>query len=316
MRWPAFPLNPIIQRELRSRVRGRRVFIVLVVHTLLLSLLAGIIYTTVYYEQAYRYTYAATSYGGTPVSLVEYGPTLGKALFFGTVLLLLAIFSFVAPAFGAGAIAGERERQTYDTLLLTNLHPGQIVWGKIGAVFALMLLFIAVSLPVQSLAFLLGGVALIEFVIAGLSLLVSVLAFSAVGLFFSSLARTTSVAVSLAYGLIVPIVYGIPFLVLFLTEGPPSRFFDQLSGLLEGLYTYSMIFLMSINPFFAAILTAEAAADGQGYLIYSSSTFGPVNNVYGVWTPSPWLIYAGFYLLLTVLAVWLATRRVRQASGI
>jgi len=35
------------------------------------------------------------------------------------------------PALIAGAIAGERERQTWDALVLTRLRPAEIIWGKL-----------------------------------------------------------------------------------------------------------------------------------------------------------------------------------------
>jgi ABC-type transport system involved in multi-copper enzyme maturation permease subunit len=37
----------------------------------------------------------------------------------------------LTPALVAGTIAGERERQTWDALVLTRLGPGEIIWGKL-----------------------------------------------------------------------------------------------------------------------------------------------------------------------------------------
>ena len=310
-----YKINPIISREMRSRMRGRRAFIVLTVHALLLSLLAGIIYISLYFDYVTRsYSSFNSSYSAIPSA--EFGPVFGKALFIGTVMLLFAIFSFVAPAFGAGAIAGERERQTYDTLLLTSLRAGQIVWGKIGAIFVLMVLFIVLSFPIQSIAFIFGGVAIAELFIATLGLLVTVLAFSAIGLYISSLVRTTTIAVSISYGIIIPIVYGIPFLILFLTEGLPRAFFDFSNSVAEYLYTYGVVFLMSINPFFAAALTGDAAADGQGFFFYTTRHVGPLNSSGRLWMVSPWLIYVFFYMGLTFLSIRLAVRRVRKISRV
>jgi ABC-type transport system involved in multi-copper enzyme maturation permease subunit len=37
----------------------------------------------------------------------------------------------VGPVFSAGSVCGERERQTLDLLLVTNISPWQILWGKL-----------------------------------------------------------------------------------------------------------------------------------------------------------------------------------------
>ncbi|MEZ6075012.1 MAG: ABC transporter permease subunit [Pirellulaceae bacterium] len=41
----------------------------------------------------------------------------------------------VAPVFSAGALTSERERQTLELLLTTQLQPWQILWGKLLAGF-------------------------------------------------------------------------------------------------------------------------------------------------------------------------------------
>jgi hypothetical protein len=68
--------------------------------------------------------------------------------------LLLGLFSFwpsflcpaLVPALIAGTIAGERERQTWDALVLTRLLPKDIIWGKLLArLFPLALLTLVLA---------------------------------------------------------------------------------------------------------------------------------------------------------------------------
>jgi len=304
-------LNPIIIREMRGRMRGRRGFIVLTVHTLLLALLTGITYATVYYEEINSYNYNAAV-----VSMAENGPILGKATFIGTVMLLLAIFSFIAPAFGAGAIAGEKERQTYDTLLVTTLAGRQIIFGKLGAILVQLILFMFVSLPILSMAFWFGGIALIEVGLAALGLVVTLFAFTTIGLYISSRVRTTTIAVSIAYAILIPVVYGIPIFIFFVTEGPFDILFESDSDLLQLILDYILIFLMAINPFFAAVLTGEAAANGHGYFFYSDSRVGPVYNSHQYWMISTWLIYVTFYTLIGLALLVATVRRVGRVSHV
>ena len=147
--------NPVIINELRSRMRGKRTFIVLTVHLLVLSGLVLTIYFTIYEQTQY---YQGNYYGGSFQQVLEASAILGKSVFFGVVILLLFFTSLVGPAFTAGAIVSEKERQTYDLLAITSLSPKAIVIGKLSAIVILMGLLILASLPFQTMAYFFGGV--------------------------------------------------------------------------------------------------------------------------------------------------------------
>ncbi len=299
-------INPIIIREMRGRMRGRRAFVVMTIYLMLMSCMAGSVYTFIYSENV-----SSNAYGLTAPN-IQYGPIIGKSIFTGTVLLLLTIISFIAPAFTAGAIAGERERQTYEMLLITPLRAAQIVWGKLGAVFTFLLLLILASLPIQSLAFLFGGVVLAEVLIAALGLLVTALAFGALGLFISSLTRTTMAAIIMSYGIGIPFIYGLPFILLYLGSAVAPNF-----GLLNApslpimlFLIYGLGFIASINPFGSAILTGVAAANGKGYFFFTVTV-----DTVTLWLVSPWLIYVAFYILVTIALFLLTIWRVGSVSS-
>jgi ABC-type transport system involved in multi-copper enzyme maturation permease subunit len=299
-------INPIITSEMRSRMRGRRAFVALTLYLMLVSCLAGSVYSAIYAENITYYNLATPN--------LQYGPVIGKGIFIGTTLLLLSIISFIAPGFTAGAIAGERERKTYEVLLTTPLPAFQIVWGKLGAVFSFLLLLILASLPIQMMALLFGGVAPIEVVIAALGLLITALSFGALGLYISSLVRTTIVATVITYGIGIPFIYGLPFILLyvggsFLSGFNPLLQFNPVLILLAVVLLYGGGFLLSINPFGAALLTGILAADGRGYFFFSEK-FGSVT----LWFVSPWLVYVSFYTLLTILLIFLTVRRVAKIS--
>lgn len=300
-------INPIIMSEMRSRMRGRRAFIALTLFLMFLSCMAGSIYATSYATQNVSYNLAAPS--------IQYGPIIGKGIFTGITLLLLSLISFIAPGFAAGAIAGEREHQTYEVLLITPLSAFQIVWGKLGAVFGFLLLLILASLPIQSMALLFGGVAPVEVMIAALGLLITALAFGALGLYISSLARTTMIAIVITYGIAIPFVYALPLLLLYfgsLFASPfyyPMTQFEPIPIFLMALLIYGIGFLLSINPFSSALLTGSAAASGKGYFFFSERIGSTT-----LWFVSPWLVYVIFHTLLTLLLVFLTVRRLSQMS--
>lgn len=298
-------VNPLIISDMRSRMRGRRAFIALTLFLILVSCVAGGIYAAVYSS--------SMTYGRAGALGIQYGPVIGKAIFAGITLLLLSLISFIAPGFTAGALAGERERKTYDVLVVTPLRPHQIVLGKLGAVFGFLMLLILASIPILSMALLFGGVAPVEVLIAALALLVTTLAFGALGLYISSLMRSTLVAMVIAYGIGLPFVYGLPFLLYYFSGIvyliAPMLTLDPAQELLAIVTMYGLGFLLSINPISAAILTSIAAASGKGYFFFSL----PIGST-NLWLVSPWLVYVIFHLLLAWLLIVLTIRRVAQIS--
>jgi ABC-type transport system involved in multi-copper enzyme maturation permease subunit len=306
-------INPIIVNEMRTRMRGCRAYVILTVYLIVISCTTGSMYTSMYEDSN-----SQNSLYNVTTPDIQSAPSVGKAIFTGTTFLLLILISHIAPAFTAAAISGERERQTYEILSVTPLAARQIVWGKLGAVFWFLLLLILTSLPVQSLAFLFGGVALTELIIASIVLMVTALAFGAFGLYISSLNRTTMVSIIFTYSITLPFIYGLPFMVLFLF----SFFFpfvvllgSQSSELLAIVYTFLMIyiggFLLSINPFSSAILTMLVAANGKGYFFFTEQ----INYQWTVPLVSPWIIYVTFGILMTLLLTFLTSRRISQISN-
>jgi hypothetical protein len=93
-------VNPIVIKELMSRMRGVRAFALL---TGVLLLLAGVSYTL------YRIVLATTRH---PIASI--GPEVGQTLFVGLTLVELLMICLVTPAITAGAVSGERERLTLE----------------------------------------------------------------------------------------------------------------------------------------------------------------------------------------------------------
>src|SRR5258707_12912768 len=136
--------NPVVLKELRGRMRGTRAFVVLTVYLTLMSGFALLLY--VLYATSLNYS------GVTP------GGTIGRVLFIGIVGVELFLVTFIAPTFTAGAISGERERQTYDLLRTTLLPASRLIIGKLISALSYVFLLLLAAIPLQSLAFLFGGV--------------------------------------------------------------------------------------------------------------------------------------------------------------
>lgn len=283
--------NPIIVNELRSRMRGARAYWILAGYLFLLSALALIIYMVIYEQtQNYGQNYY---YGGGFQQMLQASANMGKAIFYGTALLLLFIVSLLGPAFTAGSIAGERDHQTLDLLTITTLKPRAIVLGKLNAVLVFMGLLILAMLPFQSMAYFFGGVAFSEILLSILVLALTTLLFCSVGLFVSSFSRSVTIANMINYAVVVPLLLGVPFLAIVFSIFSSGLFLGpSLSDppfILAAILSYIFLFFLSINPLTMAI-TSEMFIQETGHYFFSVENFFNHN----IPIVAPWLIYVIF----------------------
>jgi ABC-type transport system involved in multi-copper enzyme maturation permease subunit len=190
------PLNPVLARELKQRMRGRHVWLVL---TLYLTVLAVIL----------RWVYLAAardSFNGGFDLLAS--ATAGRAIFQWLLFFMLLLVCFIVPGLTAGAISGERERQTMVALQLTLLRPRSIVAGKLLASLAFVVLLIIASLPLVTVPFLVGGVSLGEVVKGMWMVLATAVTLACLTLACSAVLRRTQAATVVAYGLTLALVLG------------------------------------------------------------------------------------------------------------
>ena len=192
-------VNPIIVKELRSRLRGGRTYVIL---TIFLIGMAALCYAVlrVYQSQARI---------GQPIISAH----VGKGLFAALALAETLLVTFLTPAVTAGAISSEKEQLTYDMLVATPLRPGRILSGKLIATLSYILLLIFTAVPLGSIVLIFGGVAPSDLLAALALLLVVALAFGMVGLLCSAVARRSITATILAYSVVLALTVGSYFAV-------------------------------------------------------------------------------------------------------
>ncbi len=191
------PLNPVLARELKQRMRGRHVWLVVTLYLAVLALILRWVYVT-----ATR----TDSFGGGFDLLAS--ATAGRAIFQWLLFFMLLLVCFIVPGLTAGAISGERERQTMVALQLTLLRPRSIVAGKLLASLAFVVLLIIASLPLVTVPFLVGGVSLPEVVKGLWMVLATAVTLACLTLACSALLRRTQAATVVAYGLTLGLVLG------------------------------------------------------------------------------------------------------------
>ncbi len=292
--------NPIMLKELRGRMRGTRAFVVITVYLMLMSGFALLLYVL----------YSASLNDGSG-SLQ--GGQIGRTLFTGIVGLELFLVMFIVPAFTAGAITGERERQTYDLLRTTLLSPRALVIGKLLSALFYTLLLLLAAIPLQSLGFLFGGVSIEELILAFVILLVTAITLGTIGLYFSATLQRTQAASIATYGFALLIVVGLPLIMIVILSVLAPLFLalsgTNLSAPLRLVLTYGFGLLVSINPLATAYLSQYLLIDQHqaGYFTQVVSTGSTTLTLPLV---SPWIAFSVIYLGVSAALTLAAIRRV------
>jgi ABC-type transport system involved in multi-copper enzyme maturation permease subunit len=294
--WKAFTFaiaeNPVILKELRKRMRGRQAYLLLFGYLVIISVFMSIIYATILINNS-------SSFRWDP----EARQTLGKTIFGTIVLTELLLITLIAPSLTSGAIASEREHQTLDLLRTTLLSPRALVLGKLGSAFSFVVLLIFSAVPLQSLAFLFGGVGLAELIISSLLMIVTAFFFCALGLFFSSFLKRASVANTATYTVMVlaTITLGVVFFIL-------AAFSSGSNSIPEEIVALLLWFFISTNPILAAAVSETLLIDSQTLFLTSGSPF----NSLPFPVPSPWIPFLIIYSLSALVMVIMSIQFVKH----
>ncbi|HHX87952.1 MAG TPA: hypothetical protein GX693_07240 [Firmicutes bacterium] len=277
-------INPLLAKELRLRMRTWRSFAVVSLYLLALGGFSLIFFAG--FTSSLRYGYEDPS-------------SVGQNMFYALTALQCGLLYFLLPGLTANVITGERERQTFDLLVCTQLTPLNIVLGKLAASLSTVVLLIISSLPLYSIVFLLGGVSPAELAILTAILLISAFNYGSYYLFLSALFQRSSIAVLAGYAL-----------SLFLSGGTMlinGLYASMLHGQGPGLPLY---YLLLINP--AALLEWLFPEPGQeiiGELIRMTSGWTyPFTGSFS-WLRF-WHVSLLVHVLLGVAALWGASRLV------
>jgi len=238
--------NPIVEKEILSRMRSWRAPVMISTFIALLALVAFGALAVVTAQQ-----------NGPFASTVTAGAGLG--VFTAMVVVELLLILFMAPALTAGGISGERERQTLDLLLCTRVRPGAIVVGKLVSSLLFMVLLLVISVPLFSLVFLFGGIEIDQVLAVVVIGVVTALVIGSFGLMFSALTRgtissTVSTYVGTAIFLLLPVV--LPLFLSALVPPSPAAFSGGGPG---------QSIVMMLDPFVAVGSTMTPPGQGAQF---------------------------------------------------
>lgn len=247
--------NPILVKELRSRMRGSRAFITLTAALLLMALMMIGMTSLI--------TQSSNTFGNM------LSPQIGQTLFEGLLIFELLLVCTVTPAVTAGAISTEREKLTFEMLLSTPLGPAKIIWGKLISALSYVFLLIFAAIPLASLVFLFGGIAPLT-MLKGLFILVVVaITMGIYGLFLSALLGRTGRATIVSFVSVMVLLLG-PLVAVI----GSSLFY---SSRILSLVPRNFLAFSPVSMLISAVETVGSSSGGMS---------GLFNFVGGQWDPS------------------------------
>lgn len=293
-------LNPVMVKELRARMRGWRALFILVVYLAVLSIITLLIYSA-----ARDLTRGSNSLASAQV---------GKAIFSGLVVFQTIMVALLTPAFTSSAITQEREQKTYELLVTTLLPARAIVLGKLGSALAYVALLIIAVAPLESLAFIFGGVSPEEIILSQVVMLAAAILFASVGVFWSSTVRTSVASNVLTYGTILFLMLGVPFIFGSITASMSASIsYSGGTALTQTpAFYYALGIILSLNPMIAMALSETLYLRGDSLFIYTTDK---LLNGHDLLIVSPWLVFCLEALALSALLIFLSIRRVEPVRG-
>ena len=270
-------LNPILSFSATRRMRSFKTLLIAAVWLLVMMGVALLIM-----GQLFR--------SGASINGLRTGVTCYQILIIVQFILII----LVAPAMTSGAIAGERERQTLELLLVTNTRSFRIVWGKAMESFAMLALLIVCGFPVMCMTMIAGAVTILQILAGELFLLAMAFAAVCVGVLSSALARSTVGSSILSYVILLSIGL-LTTLPLLADVGKEltSRVYDQAK-------------YAAMAP--AGLLTSRLEYQDQGRILYY---FSLMNRAGG---QTVTLICCGAITLLALALIIIAALILRGTS--
>lgn len=259
-------INPVLEKEFRLRMRTWR------------SPLALLFYLGAVGLLGFAFMFA--------MNVVEGGDMIdaerSQAFFYFLSFTQLALISFMTPGLTAGAISGEREKQTLNILLTTQQSSAAIIISKLVSSISFMLFIVVATMPLYSIVFLFGGISPLQLITVFLFYIYMMFVLASFGMFFSTVFKRTMVSVITAYGVLL-FIYGFTaFLALFFEAILKSDVLPEL--------------LFSMNPVVALWSIIDRSLSET---VFSSSA------------PPYWLIFIIIYTALSLSALLLSIRYLR-----
>jgi ABC-type transport system involved in multi-copper enzyme maturation permease subunit len=274
--------NPVLFNEWKMRMRSMRTPWILFFY---LVVLGGI---------TLLYIFLQTD-GGS-----YYSPYRTRELFMILSIMQLGMIFFVVPGLTAGVISGERERQTLNILLTTNVSATRLIVGKWLSSLSFMTFLVFSTIPLYAIVFLYGGVSPEQVVKVFGFYVITMFGIGSVGVLLSTLIKRTGIATVLCYGVF--FCYTIGTMILGEIVRELIYYYQRANSLQHSPVDWLDIFY-SINPLFALLnIFGEGPARYVTRGVASQSWLAQLD---------PFWLYSACFGLITVICLLLAIYRIQ-----
>lgn len=192
-------INPILQKDIKTKLRGwRSVILICSYVTLLIFIL---------------FVYFIGNDMLSIYSMRNFNPRVAVNGYNLLITFQFALLYLAVPAITATSISSERERQTLDLMLVTKTPAREIIIGKIMVSLAHILLLLIASMPVIGVVFFFGGIGFSDLAKLVFFYILTSLFVASSGVFFSTIFKRNIVSIIMTYIFLGLITFG-PFLAL------------------------------------------------------------------------------------------------------
>ncbi|WP_286906601.1 ABC transporter permease [Clostridium sp. UBA1652] len=268
-------INPVWRKELMLSMRSIKFPLTLSISIGVLSGLLILVFDGILSSVRYR---------GNLSGLV--------GLYFTVTLIEFILIGMISPTLTASAICGERERGTLDILLSTKMSPLSIILGKLLASLSKVVLLIIASTPVFAITLSLGGVSIINIIQMILLYIMTAIFCGSVGLFFSSVLKSTKSSTAASYGLLIFLAIG-TLIITVLYYSIKSRAASMAGQIFEP----NIPFWLYLNP-----------GLGYGSVVYNQLGIGATSIINGLnqfkAIGNAWIYNIAVEIVLTILLLW------------
>jgi ABC-2 type transport system permease protein len=253
-------LNPVFAKELRMFERSIKISWIIFIYNLILA----IVTLAIFYDMLNTSKFTGS---------VEYGNMI--QIYIIIAYIQFAMLILIIPGLTAGAISGERERQTLNILLATQMKPWQIIIGKLQSSLSVVLLLSITSIPIVSIVFVFGGIKLIDLALLIILLVVEAIFIGTIGLLFSAAFKKSTTATVLTYATLLFMFLGTYLIVqgAYLIEQTKNTGIENAVVDIKGI-----LYLLLINPIvtFSGLISKQAGSANE--ILSICNKFGDYNS--------------------------------------
>ena len=285
-------INPVLRREAKTTLRNWKIFYAVAGYVLIVTIVAAI--------AIWQFMYNSYNASFDPASMIN--------VYIGLTVLQLVLVLLMTPAFTAGSISGERERQTLDLLLVTKMSPLSIVTGEFLSGLSLIALTIISTMPIFALIMYFGGTSISYIFAVTAYMLLICGAFGAISIFFSTVFKKTVTSMVFTY------------ICTGLLCGGTMVFYVIVCSLYGSYYQVPLplifrLIMLSFNPAIGliSIICEQTGSNFMANILDYSNYFGTTHSPITTNVPM-WVINTVVLILIIGLFLILSAFRIRKIS--